>query len=525
MKAKQLLKRRLENVNGPTLFQDASPFLSKIEPEASFSSTTSLGKRRSLTISKLSHRRRNPGCGQAFQQSALRTSQLKQILRRSWRWVPRFLRASFTALDFPQVVAFSKSSIVDLILNSHFCPERHADSENLQMASLSYVSALRLTNEALRNSDLAVKDDTLLSVLLLDLFEKITKRSQDSFESMMKHVNGALALAKIRGIKQFDNPVGLRLFLQLFSVVLIACIQCDVPVPSEILALQVASMDYTNVIEPKVRLSQALVRFIDLRVAIKNSSLRSSDAVLVAKDLDHDFELISKTMPPDFQYSTVAALPSKRVYDDHFHVYPHRRVTHIWNLNRLARILLNEIIVKRCLDVLKHEHPLSVIQEYEAQVKCSESTIASMSTEICASAPQYTFLPRFQASLPFCESGKDPTWARVWKDCNPNGIEIDNPGAASASLSSSQPRPSFWSEIHSPFECARCYSLIYPLYVAAQSFATSAPLRRWVINCLCAMSDEMGIKEASLVAGVLDRGEEIDPWSVYVMIGSYSFSA
>jgi hypothetical protein len=39
------------------------------------------------------------------------------------------------------------------------------------------------------------------------------------------------------------------------------------------------------------------------------------------------------------------------------------------------------------------------------------------------------------------------------------------------------------------------------------------------------MSADMGIKEAYLVAGILERREIINPWSVYGMIGSYSFSA
>ena len=39
------------------------------------------------------------------------------------------------------------------------------------------------------------------------------------------------------------------------------------------------------------------------------------------------------------------------------------------------------------------------------------------------------------------------------------------------------------------------------------------------------MSTDMGIKEAYMVAAILGRREEINPWSVYAMIGSYSFSA
>lgn len=423
--------------------------------------------------------------------------------------------------DFPPETDSRLCASLAAVSLAHFSSKANSP-EVMDLARMRYVSALQRTNEALQTGSLATNDATLLSILLLDLFEKITKRTPPTFET--QHINGALALAKLRGAKQFNNPVGLRLFLQLSSTVLIACIQRDIPVPADLLDLQAESRKYTNFMEPKARLSQVLIRFIDLRVAIKDRRLLSSNVVVIAKDLDADLELILRTMPPDFQYSTSISPSSKEVYENYFHVYPHRRVTHIWNLNRLVRILLNEIIIQQCLEILEFESSLSIIEEYQTEIQHSASTIALMATQICASVPQYTLLPRFSIDHSISEEGIDPTYSRIWQDFKSKGADAQNSDHTSSLPPCSPPSPSFWSELHTPFQCSRCYSLIYPLYIAAQSFASPEPLRRWVINCLHTMSADMGIKEAYLVAGVLERREEVNPWSVYAMIGSYSFS-
>lgn len=97
---------------------------------------------------------------------------------------------------------------------AHFSIKANS-AKALEMARLKYVSALRLTNEALQTRAQATKDATFLSILLLDLFEKVTRRTPQSVESWTKHISGALAIAKLRGAEQFDNLVGLRMFLQL----------------------------------------------------------------------------------------------------------------------------------------------------------------------------------------------------------------------------------------------------------------------------------------------------------------------
>lgn len=99
----------------------------------------------------------------------------------------------------------------------------------LDAARKSYGKALQLTNAALRDQAEAVKDTTMLSVLILGLFEMIGGSSARTTEAWQKHLNGAAALAKIRGMAQFRSRAGIRMFFMLTQNTMISCIQNELP--------------------------------------------------------------------------------------------------------------------------------------------------------------------------------------------------------------------------------------------------------------------------------------------------------
>lgn len=99
----------------------------------------------------------------------------------------------------------------------------------LDAARKSYGKALKLTNAALRDQAEAVKDTTMLSVLILGLFEMIGGSSARTTEAWQKHLNGAAALAKIRGMAQFRSRAGIRMFFMLTQNTMISCIQNELP--------------------------------------------------------------------------------------------------------------------------------------------------------------------------------------------------------------------------------------------------------------------------------------------------------
>ena len=86
-----------------------------------------------------------------------------------------------------------------------------ASDTALATARERYVLALQMVNKTLRHSKDAINStSSLLASLLLDLFEKITDSKSLNNKSWTSHINGALALVRLRGIEKFHDPLDLR---------------------------------------------------------------------------------------------------------------------------------------------------------------------------------------------------------------------------------------------------------------------------------------------------------------------------
>lgn len=390
----------------------------------------------------------------------------------------------------------------------------------LQKARQSYATALRSINAALESCDQATKDSTMLAVLMLDLFEKITTTTPRSFEALTRHINGALTLAKLRGTRQFDGPIGTRMFLQLSSIVLISCVQRDLQPPPDLLELRAIASQYLDAKDPKWQYSTSVMQFISLRISIKNGSLPLPAIIESAKAIDEKFQTILDNMPPLWSYETIKSpdiTDSDDIYEDYFHVFPDHRVTHIWNNIHLSRILIYETIRAQL-----HKASNATLPENSSEIQRSEEIIASLSTDICATVPQYTRVRRVNKDDPFSLDGI----RAVRSECISNFPTFDD----STSHSSANPRFFYYpvskscSQLYTPFEAARCYSLTFALYIAARSTASPERLRKWIVGRLRFFSSVMGMAEAQMIADVLEGSRDVNPWTVYAMLGSYSFS-
>jgi hypothetical protein len=393
------------------------------------------------------------------------------------------------------------------------------------MARQSYINALQLTNAALQSKEMATKDVTLLAVLLLDLFEKITKTTPRSYESWTKHINGALALSNLRGTDQFRTTLGIRMFVQLTSTILISCVQRDVQPPAEFTTLRNLASRYMDTSDPKWQYSSLVMRFVGFRVAMKNGNLAGSELIDAAKELDEGFQSILDNMPPVWQHDVINTSRNtdpKDVYEDYFHVFPDHRITHISNNIRLSRILLNETIREQCRVALNLSYQDALLFDYSAQIQRSEDTIAFLATDICASVPQYTRVRRLKKDGPTSLNGVHPVMS---EPASSFPTFNDPPSLPSCPRFYYYPTSGNSDQLYTPFEAARCYSLVFALYIAARSTASPERLRKWVICRLRFLSTAMNIAEAHMTAEVLEGNNDINPWTVYAMLGSYSFSA
>ena len=84
-----------------------------------------------------------------------------------------------------------------------------------KLARERYLNALTLLNEALVSPECTTDDTILLTVLLLDLFEKIPVEQDRITGPWLSHLKGALALVNLRDHQSVQTPTSLRLGLWL----------------------------------------------------------------------------------------------------------------------------------------------------------------------------------------------------------------------------------------------------------------------------------------------------------------------
>ncbi|KIX04648.1 uncharacterized protein Z518_05518 [Rhinocladiella mackenziei CBS 650.93] len=346
-----------------------------------------------------------------------------------------------------------------------------------RFAREQYLSALPLVNRAVGTPEVLASDSTLLAVLFLDLFEKIMNNNPRSSDSWMSHVKGAMALLKFRDSKQLKTYIGLRLSVRLFTNMLISCVAADSPVPPALIKLRTDLEPYLDKNDPKWQVSGLVVKYADLRGAIQNGCLSSPDIIARAKRLDNEFSSLLRNLPPSWIYQRIF-LPkqSNQALAPYYDVYPDYFTAQTRNVVRIMRILLNDMIRKNNVDIaLDVDH--SCFNSFQAQF--ASRIIDAMAKEICSTGPQFSGV----GNLPH---------------------RIDE---------------------FSPIRKLHCYTLLFPYYVAGMYASPEAEVRSWVINQLRFISSNSSIKNASLVADMLESAEQPSPWSVYAMLGSYAFAA
>jgi len=346
-----------------------------------------------------------------------------------------------------------------------------------------------MTNIALKSPEEATKDTTLLASLLLDLFEKITDSKPRGNKAWTSHIDGALALVKLRGVEQFHDRTELHVLIRLINHHIASSLTSAVLVPAELLTVRDYVAKNLTFEEHTLQLSNVTVQYANLRSNLRTGVASNDEYVTASKVLDSELEALDVNMPQAWQYvTTITAAKSDRIFDLHFDSYPHRNICYARNFLRVGRILLNETLIEGYLGSPEGE-------EYWQSLGKAFDNVDTLSGQICASAPQYT-------------------------DCE---------GAARKRLPTSEdPRLLKYapkgSHPHTLHHQAECYSLIWPLYAAGRSKA-GPDVRPWVIRQLRYIGSHFNIRNAEIVAQILEGDTDVCPWDVYAMLGSYAFNA
>ena len=170
--------------------------------------------------------------------------------------------------------------------------------EILQHARQRYGLTLSLTNAALQNPQTAKHNATLLTVLLLDLYEKLTQQLVNNFLDDSKHLDGALALLQLSGKSQFDDDVRLRIFRQVSMAILLRCLRREEDIPPDLLQLR-QSVDATD---QDGRLEELMLRYVALRGLVRKGELLGDEMNAEVKELDEALIKIC-ARPPRWKFS------------------------------------------------------------------------------------------------------------------------------------------------------------------------------------------------------------------------------
>ncbi|KAL6242984.1 hypothetical protein RBB50_010084 [Rhinocladiella similis] len=345
------------------------------------------------------------------------------------------------------------------------------------LAREKYLSALPLVNTALRSPQQLASDSTLLSILFLDLYEKITNTDPRSSEAWMSHVRGALALFQYRKQQQFQTYVGRRLSVRLFTNMLISCVGAGAPAPVALLRLRQEVSSHIDNTDPKWQVTGLVMEYTLLRAEMDGNSMPNSEKIKLAKQLDHKFKVLADNLPASWVRHRVAlGKQSADVLEPYYDVYPDYFVAQTCNVIRIMRIFLNESIRTIYIEMAGEG------EDARYNLRCgrfASQIIDAMAKEICAAGPQFT------------------------------GAEnvVDK------------------KDDFSPVRRLHCYTLLFPYYMAARYANPETNILPWVLNQLRLIASNPGIRHAARVSKLLENGKNLPPWSIYCILGSYAFAA
>jgi hypothetical protein len=371
-------------------------------------------------------------------------------------------------------------------------------SDVLKQARFQYSAGLQLTNLALKSAKVAVKDSTLLAILLLHNFEKITaSQKMRPLASIAAHVTGASALVQLRGQKQFDSPTGLRMFAQLNSILFISCAQCSIRIPDGVIALRDQYRSHLDASDPGWLISEAMVRYVGLRADISEGILSDpADIIAEAKRQDDLCRSLSENIGLRWPYEAFFSGDTESAYQGVFHTSTiDYKALQFWNSLRCGRIMLNEIIREQFYIGCATISLFDTVKHYESFQEAKDN-IADITSEIAGSIPQ------FSTGMPHTYSTSSPS--------------IPTSSSPSSSNSGHRDRAFTYSEE------ASAYSVIYSLYLIGRTPEGPQDLRQWAIGRLHYIGHVVGLADAIMVADLLEQRTDVDPWVVCASMGCYN---
>lgn len=297
-----------------------------------------------------------------------------------------------------------------------------------------------------------------------------------------------MALISLRGQDQLTTPIGLRLFYQLRSQILIGCLHRRVPVPENVVGWSRLAQKYHHEPIPENQLADILFRFNNWRANAMTSFTDYRDPLKnVETALNFDAELMEWLIMFQLQYAYTTKSIEKRtdaVFADYYHIYPEIFTAIIWQHFRSTRILVNEIVVTQIASMYYQNKSPSPSTNQPPHVDTRSSKDISL-------PPGFPFASNFYAAHTLLTTLTHDICASVpyFLNYHIHGDDWDNP---------EHPPPAALGNV-----------LLWPLFMVGQLAATSPLMKTWVIDRMHKISEVMGVKQLGMIGRMLRKGEEL----------------
>jgi hypothetical protein len=240
--------------------------------------------------------------------------------------------------------------------------------------------------------------------------------------------------------------------------------------------------------DPILRTTKLMNQYANLYSHIRKEQLKKEERIAYIIELDAKMRDFDLTLPPAWQYlTTLLDQKSDRVFDHHFHSFSNTKVRQARSMFWVLGILLNESLIE-------YYSASPAGDEYFEMLDIANSYTEYLVRETCA--------------------------------CTPSTMDCD--GAAQrrlAVLNTSKPLTlGETCHSHTPSQQQDCYTMIFPLFIAGRS-KIIPNVMPWIIEQLHHMSCHFNLRDAEMVAQILEQESNVSPWDVYAILGSYAFAS
>ncbi|KAE8444870.1 hypothetical protein EG329_014118 [Mollisiaceae sp. DMI_Dod_QoI] len=383
-------------------------------------------------------------------------------------------------------------------------------------ARKEYAIALRKINAALRSPVEALKDRTLLSIIIVAIFENIAGAKQLSLKEWTEHINGAATLIKLRGRDQLKRRSSLGLFMHATSHVLISCLQREIPMPSQLMELRAEAFSYLPV-DPCYQYLRITEEFTLFRGAVNSGAFKDPGAVITrALMIDNDLVRSFTDVPNGWLYESAFTDPNcEIVFDGSYDIYYDHWIAQMWNAFRASRIMIHETI-RTYIKGFASSPSIFTPPEFHAQVQSSASICIQMRDEIFRSVPQHL---GFVTRKPFTSTHNSrPSSPLYVPDLS---SEVQQPQDINSTTSFTD---AFLNDAFIPplpqkeflyldpaHPLIGGYFLLWPLYVAGITRVSTIEHKIFVAKTLQYVGETMGIRAGSNMAAFMREHSMVPP--------------